>query len=203
MDPLTRNPDTTVLHPVFRALLLSKLLPALTAEGIPLEPYEGMRSPERQADLYDHGRMAGAGSLGHYVTWDVAWMSHHEYGLAVDMVFRVGGQWTWSEPKSGMWKRYQAIAQSVGLQPARAKDGRILEWPHAQLPWPTVKLRAGGYPPGGDQAWCDALNAAIQRWGDQPRSIHGTVHPGAPPRARIEPERPPLDAACFPAPSQG
>lgn len=203
MDPLTRNSDTTPLHPAFRSLLLGKLVPALAAEGIPLQPYECARSPERQADLYDHGRVAGVGALGHYVTWDVAWVSHHEYGLAVDMVFHVNGQWTWSEPRSGMWEKYQKIVAACGLEPARRKDGKILEWPHAQLPWPTVKLRAGEYPPGGDQPWADALNAGIQRWGDQPRSIHGTVHPGAPPRARIEPDRPPLDAACFPPPSKG
>ena len=201
MDLLTRTADPALLHPAFRSALQDHLLPKLAQEGIPLALFEGFRNPERQADLYCHGRVAGIGSLGHYVTWDIAWTSHHQYGLAADLVFFLGGKWTWDEPKPGMWKRYQEIATSYGLLAVKDKTGRILEWPHCQLAWPTVKLRAGEYPPGGDQTWSENFNVAVMRWGDQPRAIRGSVHPGAPPRARVEPERPPLDAGCFPGQS--
>src|SRR5580692_1389568 len=180
MDPHARSSDTSLLHKTFSDVLLGKLVPALAAASIPLAPFEAFRAPERQADLFKIGRVTGVGQLGHHVTWDLAWQSKHQYGLAVDMVFHVNGQWTWNEPSPGMWKKYQEIAASFGLQPVKDKAGNILEWPHCQLSWPTVQLLAGEYPPGGGETWASNLNATIARWGSKPVVLNGYEHPGSP-----------------------
>lgn len=200
MDPLARNADPALLHPTVRALV-SSLLRELQAEGIPLALYEGARTPERQVELYKRGRVAGYGPLGHHATYDTAWTSRHQYGMAVDLVFRKpgsSGSWTWAEPSPGAWKRYQEIAARIGLQALKRANGSVIEWPHVQHPWPLVKLRNGEYPAGGDASWADNLNASIFRWGPRSRRIAAVDHPAAPPRVVLEPDRPHLDADVFP-----
>lgn len=199
MDPLARQSDLALLHPKFRGEVAG-LVSALHSAGLPLEPFETARTPERQVELFKQGRMAGYGKLGHHVTWDVAWTSRHQYGLAVDLVFKVAGQWTWNEPNKGDWQRFQDLAARFGLQAVRNAAGAIIEWPHVQDPWPLIKLRAGEYPPGGDRSWADFFNASVFRWGTAPHRVGATDHPGAPPRAELEAMRPPLGAPCFPSP---
>ena len=205
MDPLARISDTNLLHPTVSGLAAG-LVADLKAAGIPLEPYETFRNPERQVELYKRGRVAGCGPLGRYVTHDTAWTSRHQYGTAVDMVFKVGGKWTWAEPEAGMWKRFHELAAKHELNTLTRKDGSVIEWPHVQHSWPLIKLRNGEYPPtpsaefGPGKAWADYLNAATFRWGPKPRRIAAVDHPAAPPRAVVDAERPALDSDVFPSP---
>ncbi len=128
--PLFADPD--LLLPDCRTRVVA-LLAACHAEGIPLEVYESGRAPARQGELYAIGREPGNGELGHTRTDSIAWHSLHQWGLATDLVFRVNGQWTWVEPRPGMWVRMQALAEAGGLHILRDRYGRVIEEPHVQL----------------------------------------------------------------------
>jgi peptidoglycan L-alanyl-D-glutamate endopeptidase CwlK len=193
MDPLARQTALQPLHPAFRQLV-EQLQSRLRALGLPLEPFETVRTPERQVDLYAQGRVQGRGQLGRCHTWSKAWHSYHQYGLAVDMVWHVAGQWSWDPPPHlpDGWARYQQVVAQLGLQPVRDHLGRILEQPHCQLAWPEVKLLAGEYPPGGDLAWSGWLNEQAGRWGNQARVVDGIAHQAAPPLVLPADHRPAL-----------
>lgn len=175
---MPRDNDRTHLHPVLRAQLV-ELDAALLAKNIPLQVFEGFRVPQRQADLYATGR--GTGTPGHYVTKARPWESFHQYGLAVDYVFMVNGQWTWTEPTTGMWAQYTQLADSVGLR------SLSFEKPHVEVPLHLSSLQAGVYPPGGDDTWQSWLEAQIEAWGPEAKTISGLTFPGAPPLMQQRP----------------
>src|SRR5437870_1461312 len=90
---------------------LNQLLAALQAESIPLQPFETIRSPSRQSDLYQKGRNPSASDYGRTVTRAQAYQSAHQFGLACDLVFRLDtGVWTWDEPHPGQWARLGELA---------------------------------------------------------------------------------------------
>jgi peptidoglycan LD-endopeptidase CwlK len=95
---------------------LLELLEALRTESIPLEVFETARSPLRQDLLYNRGRDPTGPDYGRTVTRARAYESPHQFGLAADLVFKVGGAWTWQEPSKGMWKRMGELANGLGLQ---------------------------------------------------------------------------------------
>lgn len=171
---MPRDVDVSHLHPAIRNLL-SELDARLFNAGIPLQLYEGARSPFRQAELYARGR--GTGTPGKHVTKARAWASFHNHGLAVDYVFKVDGNWTWDEPERGQWQKYQAIADALGLR------SLSFEKPHVEVATALAPLQAGMYPPGGDGSWRDWLDEAIETWGPTSRDVGGVMHPGAPPLA--------------------
>lgn len=175
-----RDTDKSHLHPSFRQKL-GELEAKLATEGIPLQLYEGARTPFRQAELYARGRT----SVGSTVTRATAWTSFHQYGVAADYVFMVDGKWTWNEQKPGQWKRYGELCHLVGLE-------RLdFEQPHVQLIYPLSHLRRGAYPLGGDATWETWLETQISLWGSFSRDMGGILHPGAPPPLDIH-ERPAL-----------
>jgi peptidoglycan L-alanyl-D-glutamate endopeptidase CwlK len=166
-----RQSDLTLCHPAFVPRVMA-LQERLVAEGIPLEVFETVRSPFRQAELYARGRTLP----GTKATNAKAWESLHQYGLAVDLVFKVGGQWTWNEPRPGLWLRYQQLALAQGLEVLS------FEKPHVQAGYPLSHLRRGAYPFGGDgSSWQEWLEQQIELWGSLERDIAGTFHPAAPP----------------------
>jgi peptidoglycan L-alanyl-D-glutamate endopeptidase CwlK len=169
---MPRDNDRSHLHPVLREKLVA-LDSALMAKGVPLTLYEGARSPFRQAELYAQGR--GAGTPGHTFTKAKAWTSYHQFGCAVDYVFRINGAWTWSEPSHGMWADYTKLADAVGLR------SLSFERPHVELPLAITSLQRGVYPPGGDSTWHDWIEVQIEAWGSEARTIGGITHPAAPP----------------------
>lgn len=193
MDPLARLSNLQWLHPTF-CQLVSQLLVRLQAAGLPLHPFETVRTPERQADLYAQGRIQGRGQLGHPHTWSKAWHSYHQYGLAVDMVWRVSDQWSWIPPADlpDGWAQYRQILATLGLQQVRDHLGQIMEQPHCQMAWPEVKLLAGEYPPSNDPVWASWLNQQISRWGQVDQMIDGIQHPAAPPLVGPNDHRPAL-----------
>jgi peptidoglycan LD-endopeptidase CwlK len=177
-----RNNDPALLHPRLRAAM-SALLSDLASERIPLRLFEGWRSPERQAALFGQGRVAGMGKPGKHVTRARAWGSFHQYGLAADLVFWVNDGYSWKEPAPGMWKRYHQLARKQRLEPLS------FEMPHVQLEDIAIDdLRAGRYPPMGDDSWAANLDGAILAWGTTDRKVHGLAHPGAPAEVWARPE---------------
>jgi peptidoglycan LD-endopeptidase CwlK len=179
---MPRDNDPAHLHPLLRNFL-TELDGELAAAGIPLALYEGGRSPFRQVELFARGR--GVGEPGKTVTRARAWASMHQYGMAVDYVFRVGERWTWEEPKRGMWDEFTRIARGIGLRTLS------FEKPHAELPVVLSDLQAGRFPVGGDETWERWIEQEIERWGSEARTANGHVHPGAPPLPSLN-ERPPL-----------
>jgi peptidoglycan LD-endopeptidase CwlK len=141
-----------------------------------LEVYESVRTPVRQANLYARGRVPGQGEEGKTITRAKAWQSLHQYGLAVDLVFRRNGVWSWNAPTPRQWDRYQELARVQGLEPLS------FEKPHVQLAGVDLaKLRRGLYPTGGGDGWEQWLNRQIGAWAQNPRSLFSIEHPGAPP----------------------
>lgn len=183
-----RDVDPGHLHPVFRKLN-ADLLVAVQAAGLPIEPFEGWRSPDRQAFLYTEGRVAGVGTPGHHVTFEMAWQSLHQLGLACDWVWYMNGAWTWTAPSGYSWDQFHQLAAAAGLTYLN------FEQPHVQLPGISARDVLSGrapYPPGGDDSWEQNLEAAIVAWGSAPKTVGGIVMPGAPPLVAA---RPPIAAA--------
>jgi peptidoglycan L-alanyl-D-glutamate endopeptidase CwlK len=163
-----RQTDLQSLHPAIRDKVRT-VREKLNSEGHAFEVFEAFRSPERQRYLYEQGRTRP----GNRVTNAGPWSSYHQYGLAADFVLKTNGQWDWSTsgPNSVAWKRLHEIGRKHGLEP--------LSWelPHLQMAGLNVgDLRAGRFPPGGDEVWADGLEAAIAGWNGSP---------GAPPAPKI------------------
>ena len=174
VNPTVRNTTLDLLHPVVRKAVGS-VLKQLAKEKIPLFVFEAWRSQARQHFLFAQGRT----TPGPKVTFQDAWGSYHQYGLAVDLVFGGPGKWSWDEPKKGMYKRMHEIARDNGLMPLD------FETPHIQLIGTSSSaLRDGHYPDGGDDSWAGNLAMAISAW---------TRTPAAPPLPRVI-DRPPLVA---------
>lgn len=140
---------------------VSWLLVALHAVGIPLEQYETARPPARQGELYAIGREPRNGELGHTRTDSLPWHSAHQWGLAVDLVFRVNGRWTWVEPEDGMWDHMHELARKADLRGLRNRKGQLIEMPHVQPAnlWPAdiAQLPRG---PNDTEGWLAWLRGA-------------------------------------------
>lgn len=152
----SRQQDLSVLHPVIRDNV-ARILQKLEQERLPFKVFEAFRTPERQRFLFRQGRDLP----GDIVTKAEAWGSYHQYGLAVDFVLYVNGQWSWSDKGqyAKMWPRLHAIGREHGLEP--------LDWetPHLQYKDTSIaRLRSGDYPSGGDDAWAEHLAGAIANW---------------------------------------
>lgn len=95
------------LNPEFRAKL-ETFERRLTESGIEVKLTCGYRSIEEQNRLYAQGRT----SPGRIVTNARGGSSWHNYGLAADYAFVVGGQITWNGP----WHVFGRIARECGLE---------------------------------------------------------------------------------------
>lgn len=94
------------LHPILRSKV-SSLLERAHAQGLDVMVSEGYRSIDRQNRLYSSGKM---------VTRAAGGSSFHNYGLAVDFVFRdQQGQPTWDAPEHA-WRHLGAIGKDLGLR---------------------------------------------------------------------------------------
>lgn len=180
---MSRIATLDLLHPACHDRVLD-LQARIELAKLPLKSYETLRSPWRQAELYARGRAKG--NVQKKVTKARAWESRHQYGMAVDMVFFIGGAWTWDEPEAGAWDAYHALARGCDLWPLG------FEKPHVELMWNADALKAGHLPAGyADTAFADTFEEWCERWGSHPRTEAGLVHPGAPPLRDLD--RPELD----------
>ncbi|MFA3916686.1 glycosyl hydrolase 108 family protein [Ruegeria hyattellae] len=176
-----RDSDTSRLHPAIRKKVAA-IQKQLHSEKIPFEVFEAFRTPERQAILF---------AKRPKVTWVGPWGSIHQYGLAVDFVLKIDGNWSWDDsgPEAKFWDRMHEIAQKNGMTPLFNKKGKLIEKPHIQLVGVSAsELRKGKYPDGGDEIWAEHLSDLIDNW----------EGPGtAPPPPDLAPDRPPLDPAIL------
>jgi peptidoglycan LD-endopeptidase CwlK len=165
-SPDLRQTAYAQLHPVMRERVRS-ILAQLNAEGHPFALFEAYRTPDRQRFLYQVGRTREL-ARG-VITQARAWQSFHQYGLAVDIVLKTGGQWSWNDtgPNRLAWEQLHKHGRAAGLRPLSFERPH-LEWAGSAL----ADLQAGRYPAGGDSNWLENLSAAIIGWraarGDRP-----------------------------------
>jgi peptidoglycan L-alanyl-D-glutamate endopeptidase CwlK len=95
------------LDPEFRERL-AEFERRLLESGIRVKLVCGYRSIEEQNRLYAQGRT----TPGRIVTNARGGYSWHNFGLAADYAFVVGGQLTWNGP----WKVFGRIARETGLE---------------------------------------------------------------------------------------
>ncbi len=153
----TPNRDVLLLHPAVRAAVDAVLRDCAKAK-LPLKVFEAWRSPERQKYLYAQGRTRP----GSKVTFAQAWQSYHQYGLAVDLVGYVNGNWTWNLPQA-TWDKMHVFGAKYGLE-------RLgFETPHLQLAGLKISgLMRGELPSGGDASWHDNLATSAAQWSGTP-----------------------------------
>jgi peptidoglycan LD-endopeptidase CwlK len=168
--------DLNELHPTVRAKV-ADVLADLQKAQLPFDVFEAYRLPSRQRKLFRQGGVTKAD----------AWESYHQYGMAVDLVLKENGGWSWRTDggRLAMWDRMNAIGRAHGLKP--------LSWekPHLQLDDVDLDdLQAGRYPPGGDDTWARAISDAIESWPQ-----------GAPPAPLLDQERPRLPELLLTTPS--
>lgn len=187
-DPSKRIQDLAFLHPIVREKV-RRIQEQLDAEGIPLRVFESYRTPARQNSLYAKGRNSADEivSKKDVVSYQKAWGSYHQYGLAVDFVFYENNAWNWgpkgSAKHKAWYRRLHEIGDSLGLEHLK------FETPHLQLAgWSSTKLRKGEIPAGGDRSWAENLLAVAREWKGSPASPDFDSL-GITPNA----ERPPMD----------
>lgn len=108
--------SVNLLYPKFYNTL-HKAIENASALGYDIFIFETYRSPERQDHLY---------SQVPKVTDAKAWMSWHQYGLAVDLVFGGPGKWSWK----GDWEGLATFMQARGLRWIGMKDAGHFEHDH-------------------------------------------------------------------------
>jgi peptidoglycan LD-endopeptidase CwlK len=176
-----RSVELAFLHPDIRESVRA-IQRQVNGEGFPFEIFEAYRSPQRQSSLYAQGR----NRPGNVVTKARPWTSYHQYGLAVDFVLKINGNWSWNDtgPNAAAWRRLHEVGRAHGMEP--------LSWetPHLQMAGLRIEnLHAGHFPPGGDTSWAENLEAAIAGWSGSPQ----------PPPAPASLSRPPLPSGALAA----
>lgn len=146
LDPTQVNRDVNLLAPLFYRRVQIALIEC-RSQGLNLHVFEGYRTPQRQAWLYAQGRSRD----GKIVTMAKEWESWHNFGLAVDVVFKdEAGKWTWKGDYSAVEKCF--VKQ--GLQ-----RGPKFEHAHFELTGGLdIQIALGLYKSVGLQAvWAEAM----------------------------------------------
>jgi peptidoglycan L-alanyl-D-glutamate endopeptidase CwlK len=84
--------------------MFQELVVKARENGLPVGIFEAQRSATRQDLLFKKGK-----------TKAKAWHSWHQYGLAADIVFIRGGNWSWAEKRSN-WEALGKIGKDLGLE---------------------------------------------------------------------------------------
>lgn len=88
------NREIKLLAPQFYEMVDAVLID-LKSQGLDAGIYEAWRSDDRQKYLWGSGRTRP----GPFLSNAKPGQSAHGYGLAVDIVGKIGGKWTWDEKK--------------------------------------------------------------------------------------------------------
>ena len=102
-----------------------KVIAAMSLLGHQVRIVEGYRSPERQTELYNQGRT----TKGNIVTNAKAGESLHQYGVAVDFVFRKEGY----NATNKQWKLLGDIGKAHGFEWGGDWTGGFVDKPHFEM----------------------------------------------------------------------
>jgi len=143
----TNHPVLSKLSPKFAEKVMD-FLDAARDNGLNVDACMGMRTFAEQDALYAKGRS----KPGKIITKAKGGQSWHNYGLAVDIVFKVNGQWSWDEAHP--WSKLGVIGQQHGLEWGGAWKG-FKDRPHFQYTGglsirDAIALRAEG---GIERVW--------------------------------------------------
>lgn len=105
--PVNHRIDSMDMLAPFVKKRLEAALEVLHSKGLNVYVFETYRSPERQQTLYDQGRT----TPGRQITSAKPFQSFHQYGLAVDLVFKEGNRWIWD----GDYKTVEKILLDCGF----------------------------------------------------------------------------------------
>lgn len=140
--------DINMLHPRVR-IMTEQMIEKINDEKLPFELYETFRTEERSDYLYQknpNGAVPGG-------------YSYHNYGLAVDFVGMVDGNWSWDSKLP--WDALYDIGKNIGFHSGH-------EWsppdsPHFQYSFgfSAKELMAGATPPVYDKYMEWAFRAGI------------------------------------------
>jgi len=98
---------------------------AMSLLGLPVRVVEGYRSLERQTELYNQGRT----TKGNIVTNAKAGESFHNYGVAVDFVFRKKGY----NATNKQWQILGDVGKAHGFEWGGDWTGGFVDRPHFQM----------------------------------------------------------------------
>lgn len=114
-------PKVPGLHPKL-AEAATKIVAEAKARGLSVGLHSGLRTWEEQSRLYELGRSVKnpdgateANPRGNIVTKTIAGYSWHNYGMAMDIVFKdAKGNWTW-EKTDDEWEQLGKIGEMYGF----------------------------------------------------------------------------------------
>lgn len=140
-----RYAGLNILYYPFREKVLAGL-EEVNRAGIPLDVFETFRSRGRQSKLWAKGRT----EPGPKVTWVRPGHSHHNYGLAVDLVLKVGGRWTWEH--LDLYRKAGPYLELQGLKWLGRTTGDLVHYEY-KSPYTVSDLQAF-YDAGGlEEVW--------------------------------------------------
>lgn len=108
-DIFNENSIFFKIYPPFMEVLRVFLSKA-KEKGLEVDIFQGYRSFEEQQSLYNKGRT----EPGDKVTNAKPGQSWHNYGLAVDIVFKPSGKWSWAEEHD--WNKLGEVGKELGLE---------------------------------------------------------------------------------------
>ena len=122
-------------------LLVSKvqqLLKVANGQGLSVDVFSDFRSMDEQQRLYNLGRTVknpdGATDklpMGNIVTEAKPGQSWHNWGLAVDIVFKINRNWDWGIRNN--WDRLGQLGENLGLVWGGHFPPRLIDKPHFEL----------------------------------------------------------------------
>lgn len=129
------NPKFDGLHPKIISATQALLTEAHN-QGLNVCMFCGYRPPEEQDKLFALGRtvknpdgISDEKPMGRIVTKARAFQSWHQFGLAVDIVFKNNnGDWTWN---SNQWNKLGEIGKNFGF--TWGGDWTFKDFPHFQM----------------------------------------------------------------------
>lgn len=125
------------LHPKL-AESVPKIISEAKARGLSVGLHSGLRTWGEQDRLYELGRSVKnpdgateANPRGNIVTKTISGFSWHNYGMAVDIVFKdLHGNWTWNKT-SEEWEDLGKIGELMGL--VWGGRWKMKDFPHFEL----------------------------------------------------------------------
>jgi len=152
------------LEPSFQELINNLLQRALDLQP-EVGVFCGLRTFGQQDVLYTLGRTVKnrdgypAKPMGHIVTRARGGESWHNYGLAVDLVFRVNGKWSWDTALP--WNKIGQLAEEQGLE--WGGRWKFLDLPHIQrVAGLEISEAKDLYSRGGLPAVWEAVNSRLR-----------------------------------------